>query len=232
MTDFCGTLVRRHDRDRFILSLCVPAAVRPALWALYAFNYEIARTRETVTDAPLGRIRLQWWREAVDESLRPDAPQFHHEILRALAPYVHAMDLSRVDLHALINAREADMVPGGVAGLTALEEYAVATNLPLLRLGLKICGQAADEAALEAVAGAYGLTGLIRAHHAHTAQGAQVTDAAAVLDRARGLAEGAGKPGGLAGAHGRMARLYQAQLARGRADPPPFLLFRLLFSRQ
>src|SRR5205823_335241 len=44
-----AALVRRHDRDRYQTVLFAPAARREALFALYAFNYEIARVRETVT---------------------------------------------------------------------------------------------------------------------------------------------------------------------------------------
>jgi phytoene synthase len=55
-------LVRRHDRDRYMTALFAPAARREALFALYAFNYEIARVREAVTQPTLGQIRLQWWR--------------------------------------------------------------------------------------------------------------------------------------------------------------------------
>src|SRR5665213_2932433 len=59
-----GALVREHDRDRFQTALFAPAGDREALFALYAFNYEIARVRESVREPMLGQIRLQWWREA------------------------------------------------------------------------------------------------------------------------------------------------------------------------
>src|SRR5271169_239813 len=60
-----AALVRRHDRDRYQTVLFAPAARREALFALYAFNYEIARVRESVTQPMLGQIRLQWWRENI-----------------------------------------------------------------------------------------------------------------------------------------------------------------------
>ena len=42
-------------------------AGRPAahLFALYAFNLEIARVREPVSEPMPGEIRLQWWRDAL-----------------------------------------------------------------------------------------------------------------------------------------------------------------------
>src|SRR5437588_12374331 len=58
-----AALVRRHDPDRFQTVLFAPAARREALFALYAFNYEIARVREGVTQPMLGQVRLRWWRD-------------------------------------------------------------------------------------------------------------------------------------------------------------------------
>lgn len=227
--DLCAATVRRHDPDRYVASLLLPAAARPALWAVYAFNYEVARSREVVTDAPLGRIRLQWWREALDACVRAENPQFHHEILRPLAEYVRANALPVAEFHALIDAREADMDPGAVSGLAGLEAYALATNLPLLQLTARICGEAAAEGDLRAAAAAYGLVGLLRAHAAHTAQGGVVTDEGAVAAQAGALLAGLRGKSGVAGVYGRLARLYHRRMLAGKGpEAPVFLLLRLL----
>src|SRR5580693_257809 len=72
-----AALVRRHDRDRYQTALFAPADRREALFALYAFNYEIARVRESVTQPMLGQIRLQWWREVVDAAYAGLPPRSH-----------------------------------------------------------------------------------------------------------------------------------------------------------
>ena len=46
-----AALVRRQDPDRFLTSLFAPAERREDLLALYAFNIEVAKTREVVTRA-------------------------------------------------------------------------------------------------------------------------------------------------------------------------------------
>ena len=61
--DHCAALVRDFDRDRYLAALYAPAHLRPALYALYAFNLEIARVRELAREPMPGEIRLQWWRE-------------------------------------------------------------------------------------------------------------------------------------------------------------------------
>ncbi|MGZ8323236.1 MAG: squalene/phytoene synthase family protein, partial [Rhodoplanes sp.] len=57
----CEALVRAADKDRFLASLFAPAERRRRLFALYAFNAEIARVREVVRTPIAGEIRLQWW---------------------------------------------------------------------------------------------------------------------------------------------------------------------------
>ena len=61
-----GALARAADYDRYLSAVFAPAARREALFALIAFNHEIARIPEAVSEPMLGRIRLQWWREVLD----------------------------------------------------------------------------------------------------------------------------------------------------------------------
>ena len=58
---FCADLVRSHDFERYASTLFVSADKRRALLALYAFNVEISRVREQVSQPLPGEIRLQWW---------------------------------------------------------------------------------------------------------------------------------------------------------------------------
>src|SRR6202789_4092991 len=59
--DFCAELVRAHDFARYASTLFLPADQRRALWALYAFNVEISRVREQISQPLPGEMRLQWW---------------------------------------------------------------------------------------------------------------------------------------------------------------------------
>ena len=74
--------------------LFAPAARREALFALYAFNYEIARVRETVTQPMLGQIRLQWWRENIAAAFG-DGPVRHHPVMEPLAATIREFGLIR-----------------------------------------------------------------------------------------------------------------------------------------
>jgi NADH dehydrogenase [ubiquinone] 1 alpha subcomplex assembly factor 6 len=159
-----AAITRRHDRDRFQTALFAPAARREALFALYAFNYQIARVREAVTQPMLGRIRLQWWRENIAAAYE-NSPARRDEIVEALTAAIRERRLTRVHFDRLIDAREADFDEDPPASLAALEAYAEGTSSQLVYLALEALG-ANDHAATEAghhIGIAYALAGLLRA---------------------------------------------------------------------
>jgi len=156
--------LRQHDRDRYLTTLLAPAERRAALTALYAFNFEVAKTREIVREPLLGRIRLEWWREAIDEIYRGRTPR-QHEVVGPLAAAIERHDLTRYHFDRLIAAREGDLADEPPPSLAALEAYAEDTAARLVRLALEIL-DARDEgsgAAGRHVGIAWALIGVIRA---------------------------------------------------------------------
>lgn len=167
-----AALVRRHDRDRFQTALFAPAAAREALFALYAFNYEIARVRESVREPMLGQIRLQWWREAIDTAYGAAQPR-RHEVVEPLTAAIRSRGLGREHFSRLIDARERDLDDTPPMTLAALEDYAEGTSVPLIRLALEVLGATMPQTATVAaeIGIAYALTGVIRALPLHARAG-------------------------------------------------------------
>ena len=163
----CEAIVRRADYDRYLAALFARTQVRPQLFALYAFNYEVAKTAESVSQPMLGHIRLQWWRESIEE-LYAGKPR-DHEVVHALGEALRAHDLPRTLFDGLIDARENDLEETPFAGMASLESYADASSGNVMRLAARIlgAGDTLDGAARHAGI-AYALTGLLRAlpHHA------------------------------------------------------------------
>ena len=167
---YCGTQAYEHDRDRFLTTLFAPADRREALFALIAFNIEIAKTREVVSEALLGQIRLQWWRDAIGE-IYSGAPR-RHEVIGPLAEAVDRWHLDRRSFDTLIDAREDDLTETAPPTLAALEDYCARSSVPLIRLQLQTLGIAegpAHEAALP-LGTAWAMTGLMRAVPFHARQ--------------------------------------------------------------
>jgi phytoene synthase len=229
----CAATVRRADYDRYLAALFAPAAARERLWALYAFNHEIAKVRETVSEPMIGQIRLQWWREALD-GIYAGAPR-KHMVVEALAAAVSASPPDRADFEALIDAREFDLAGRAPATLAALEAYAEASASRLLYLAAALLGARAEEtrAALRPLGIAWALTGLIRAvpFHARARRQfipADVADAAGLTEAALFALKG-GEP--LRRAVAALAEAADRHLAASMAPEAgarPLLLFKPL----
>jgi phytoene synthase len=164
---YCAEQIRRHDHDRYLTCLFAPAERRPALFALYAFNLEIAKTAEVVSEPLLGEIRLQWWREALDEIYQGRTRQ--HEVVEALAGVCRDGALSRSHFDRLIDSRARDLEPAPPADLAAFEAYAEGTSASLTWLALEVLGgdlgqgEAALRQAGRHVGIAWATVGLLRA---------------------------------------------------------------------
>jgi phytoene synthase len=167
-TAYCAEQVRRHDYDRWLTALFAPVDRRPALLALYAFNLEVARTREQVSEPMLGEIRLQWWRDTIQRVLagKAMAQPVAEALLRALPP-----DIGPELFERLLDARAQDLYETPPATLSNLEAYAADTAASLNELGLAALGvqDAESRAAARAVGIAWALTGLLRALPQHAA---------------------------------------------------------------
>ena len=167
---YCAALLRQHDPDRYLTALFAAGERREALFALYAFNLEIARTREAVSEPMMGLIRLQWWRDALAELEQGTIRA--HEVMRPLAGAIAAQGLSLTLFERLIAARERDLDPEPPADLASMVAYARETSGTLTELALEILGKpsVAEREAGQAAGIAWSLTGLLRAVPFHASQ--------------------------------------------------------------
>ncbi len=164
-------IARDADPDRSLAALFAPREARADLFALYAFNVELARIAELVTEPGLGAIRLQWWRDAIESASRGEAAS--HPVADAFGAAIARHALSRERIHALIEARSFDIETKLMPDTGSLDAYLDATAGAVFALAAEILGARGE--ALEAAAGlagkAYGLTGLMRALPVHASRG-------------------------------------------------------------
>ena len=181
-------IAREGDPDRYLSALFAPSDAREGLFALYAFNAELARIAEQVTEPELGEIRLQWWRDALDHAAAGESTG--HPVIDALGEIMLERGVSREDLGRLIDARQFDVSVKLMPDRDALDAYLAETAGALFHLGAGITGGRckADEAA-KAAGLAYGLTGLMRALPVHAARGRIDVPADVLLHRGTSQAE-------------------------------------------
>jgi len=170
---YCFGELGKLDRDRYLTVLAAPAGQRDALAVLAAFNLELARVADTVSEQMLGFIRLQWWREALEE-IEQGKPVRRHAVATSLATVQRAHDLPLAWLQQMVDAREQDLATGGGETIAAVDAYLDATSGNLIRLSLLVGGLPPQDPLVTEgarLAGiAYGLTGLIRAGLFHARQ--------------------------------------------------------------
>jgi len=138
--DYCAALVREADRDRYLATLFAPAEHRDALFALYAFNVEIARVRDLAREPMPGEIRLQWWREML--AGERDGEAAANPVAAALLATLARYGFVAVPLLELLDAHAFDLYDEPMASTDDLELYAIRTQSPLLAMGAGILGQA------------------------------------------------------------------------------------------
>ena len=134
----CAELVRAHDFTRYASTLFVPASVRRALLALYAFNVEICRVHTQVSQPLPGEIRLQWWRDALADSGQGgvEGNPIAAELLQAVRSYRLPVDrLSR-----LIEEHQFDLYNDPMPTMAALEGYINDTSSALFSLAAAVMG--------------------------------------------------------------------------------------------
>jgi phytoene synthase len=139
---FCTELVRTHDFTRYASTLFVPAAQRRALLALYAFNVEIFRVREQVSQPLPGEIRLQWWTDLLAGTGHGgvEGNPVAAELLLAIRDW----HLPVERLSRLIDEHQFDLYNDPMPTVAALEGYINDTSSALFSLGAAIAGGQSD----------------------------------------------------------------------------------------
>jgi phytoene synthase len=167
---FCADLVRAHDFERYAATLFVNADRRRALLALYAFNAEISRVREQISQPLPGEIRLQWWTDMLAGAGHGgvEGNPVASELLRAIR--THRLPIE--PLSRLIDEHQFDLYNDPMPSMAALEAYIHDTSSALFALGARIMGQQSE-----------GTAHLAR--HAGLAQGLVRVIATLPLDTAR-----------------------------------------------
>jgi phytoene synthase len=168
--EFCADLVRTRDFPRYASTLFVPAEQRRPLLSIYAFNVEISRVRDQVSQPLPGEIRLQWWTDMLTGAGHggiegnPVAAELN------LAIGERGLPIER--LSRLIDEHLFDLYNDPMPTMAALEGYINDTSSAMFSLAAIIAGWQSNE--MEHLA-----------RHAGLAQGMTQVIAALPLDASR-----------------------------------------------
>ncbi|MBR0798039.1 squalene/phytoene synthase family protein [Bradyrhizobium jicamae] len=140
---FCADLVRTHDFVRYASTLFMPGPERRVLLSIYAFNVEISRVREQVSQPLPGEMRLQWWTDTLAGAEHggvegnPVASELLHTINR------HGLPVE--PLARLIEEHQFDLYNDPMPSMAALEGYLDATAAALFSFAARAVARPSGE---------------------------------------------------------------------------------------
>ena len=140
---FCADLVRSHDFVSYASTPFLPGPERRALLAIYAFNVEVSRVHEQVSQPLPGEMRLQWWTDMLagpghgGVEGNPVASELLHAIRSFRLP---VEPMSR-----LIEEHQFDLYNDPMPSMAALEGYLNETTSALFALAARVMARPSEE---------------------------------------------------------------------------------------
>jgi phytoene synthase len=137
----CAALVERGDPLRFRTAMMAPVAQRGALFALYAFNVEVSRAPWVTNEAMIAEMRLQWWRDVLEEIAEGKTVR-RHEVATPLAQVITPEHAKLLD--ELVAARRWDIYRDPFEDEADLDRYINQTAGHLMWVAASLLGHAAE----------------------------------------------------------------------------------------
>ncbi|ELR18356.1 phytoene synthase family protein, putative [Acanthamoeba castellanii str. Neff] len=168
--DYCITQSKKLDYEHYLCGMYLPKEARAPYSVLRAFNIETAIIKDIAKQAPLGLMRIQFWRDLVDKSFKGNPPE--HPVAIQIAAMVPRYKWTRTWFTRILNKRAEDIEGRPMPTLAALENFTEDTASSLLYLtleSLRIRNMDADHAASH-IGKAVGISFLLRGTPYHLQQ--------------------------------------------------------------
>ncbi|HKG99286.1 MAG TPA: squalene/phytoene synthase family protein, partial [Bradyrhizobium sp.] len=136
--EFCAELVRSHDFPRYASTLFVPPHHRRGLLAIFAFNVEISRVRELVSQPLPGEMRLQWWTDMLAGAGHGGVEG--NPVAAELKLAIRNWGLPVDRLSRLVDEHQFDLYNDPMPTMAALEGYLNDTSSALFSLASAVVG--------------------------------------------------------------------------------------------
>ncbi len=125
-----------HDPDHYFSTFFAPRAQRNALLTLYAFNSDLERIPDSVSEPMLGEIRLQWWRDVIEnaDKQQKTGNPLADQLIRLISDY----NLPVIRLQELIDARSFELSGDPMPDIQSLRNYIKKTEEALCLLSCRL----------------------------------------------------------------------------------------------
>ena len=117
--------VRAEDYDRYLCAQFAPSPTRPGLLAAAGFACEVAKIPARVKEPTMGRLRVAWWRDALDRAAAGNLPAHPAEAaLAMIEDRSRAWPLLTAVLDACDRGFESDAMAAPAADIAAATQRA------------------------------------------------------------------------------------------------------------
>ncbi|KAG1715440.1 NADH dehydrogenase (ubiquinone) complex I, assembly factor 6 [Nymphon striatum] len=141
----CAGLVERGDPHRFRAAMAAPVEARAVLFPVYAFNVEVSRAPWVTQEPMIAEMRLQWWRDALEE-IRDGKNVRRHEVVTPLSALLSAENADALD--QLVAARRWDIYKDAFEDQAHFDAYIRETSGHLMLVSAQLLGPADAEVVL------------------------------------------------------------------------------------
>ncbi|PCH40095.1 hypothetical protein WOLCODRAFT_136651, partial [Wolfiporia cocos MD-104 SS10] len=175
---YCTELVRKRDYDSYLTSQFWPRNLRDDFLVLRAFYVELATVQEAVSNPTLGKMRTQFWRDAVKGMADGRPPR--HPIALAVNETYHKASLPGYHFKRIIDARDAELHTPTHLTLESLTSHVESTSSSFAYLLLSLLSLSSSSTLSHAASHlgiSQGIATLLRALPYHASQGRMVIPA-------------------------------------------------------
>ncbi|KAF9463036.1 isoprenoid synthase domain-containing protein [Collybia nuda] len=174
---YCRDLVRRHDYESYLLSQFYPKHLQGGYFALRAFFIELATVQDHVSNQMIGKMRMQFWRDAIKGIGEGNPPR--HPVILALHEASQRTRLPAYHLRRIVDAREAELHTPTHLTMESLNAHAESTSSSMFYLLLSMLSLSSDTLSHAAshLGSAQTLATLLRALPFHAKNGQMIIPA-------------------------------------------------------
>ncbi|KAL7267170.1 hypothetical protein RUND412_010254 [Rhizina undulata] len=134
---YCGDLLRKYDYPSHLLTAFIHPRARDAYLAIRAFNVDIALIEDRVSNTTVGKMRMQFWRSAIEGAFSGKPPAEPVAVLLHKVLSEDGAKLSKGFFLKVIASREQYLGSPSFPTLDSLELYAESTYSTLSYLLLE-----------------------------------------------------------------------------------------------
>lgn len=138
----CAALVQKADPDRFRAAMAAPVEARSVLFPLYALNVEVSRAPWVTQEPMIAEMRLQWWRDALDE-IAQGGPVRRHEVVTPLSAVLSPDQAAKMDQY--IAVRRWDIYRDSFEDPDHFENYIAQSAASLMWVAAQALGPAEEQ---------------------------------------------------------------------------------------